>query len=165
MNLKGSSLIFSLIVLSFLLISALSVAAVSVTTKRSSLSTKNSNISFQVADSASEVMLREIYQVNDKNVLLPNPPTGSIDDLDELASSIGGGVTCNSSGTDDQIEGDVVAGKYVATLYENNGGTPPTFSAIDCDDIDWRTKVVKIKFQGIYRDTTRAIDVGVRPLP
>ncbi|MFZ2187098.1 MAG: hypothetical protein WAV46_00495 [Candidatus Moraniibacteriota bacterium] len=165
MNLKGSSLVFSLVVLSVLLISALSVATVAVTTSRSSLSSKSSNISFQVADSAVEIMLREIYQVNDKHITLPDPPTGSLAEPSDLASSIKDStqdstVRCASG----QITGKVGVGDYTAVLYESDTNTPPNFTPLACDDADWRTKVIKIKFQGVYQGASRAVEVGIKPL-
>lgn len=159
MNLKGSSLIFSLVVLSFLLISALSVAVVSVTTQRSSLSSKNSNVSFQVADSAAEIMLRIIYKINDAGITIATP-NGSVADPNDLASNLG--ASCSA----DQISGVIGAGNYTAILYENTGtASNPTFVSIACSDNDWRNLVVKIRFLGAYRGMTRAIDVGVKPKP
>lgn len=159
MNLKGSSLIFSLVVLSFLLISALSVAVVSVTTQRSSLSSKNSNISFQVADSAAEVMLRIIYKINDAGITIVTP-NGSVTDPNDLASNLG--ASCSA----DLISGVIGAGNYTAILYENTGtASNPTFVSIACSDNNWRSLVVKIRFLGAYRGMTRAIDVGVKPKP
>lgn len=146
MNLRGSSLVFSLIVLSFLLISALSVATVSVTARRSSLSSKNSNISFQVADSAAELVLKRIYQVNDKGT-----PINHIHEI------IG---TCATN----EITGSTDVGTYSAVFYENKGTVAsPIFSPISCGEPLWRAKVIKIKFQGTYRETIRAIEVSVAP--
>ncbi|MEI8096666.1 MAG: FISUMP domain-containing protein [Candidatus Moraniibacteriota bacterium] len=135
MKLKGSSLIFSIIILSFLLVSALSVATVSVTSRRSSLSSKNSNISFQVADSAAEVMLAKIYK-----------DTGTISTPDGLGS-------CSSN----QISGSAAAGTYKAVLFTKTG------SIISCTDSLWRDNVAKIKFLGTYQNTTRAIEIAVTP--
>ncbi|OIP58403.1 MAG: hypothetical protein CO143_03435 [Candidatus Moranbacteria bacterium CG_4_9_14_3_um_filter_45_14] len=160
MNLKGSSLVFSLIVLSFLLIGALSVAVVSVTTRRSTLSSRNSNISFQVADSAAEVVLQQIYKTNDDGITVLTP-NGSIADLSELSSNLSG-ASCSSS----QIDGTVNEGSYTAAFYENTGtDVDPIFNSISCDDAEWRNKVVKIRFLGMYRDITRAIEVGIKPKP
>lgn len=160
MHLKGSSLVFSLIVLSFLLIGALSVAVVSVTTQRSALSSRSSSISFQVADSAAEVVLQQIYKVNDDGITVL-APNGSILDLSELSSNLSD-ASCGSS----QIDGSVNEGTYRATFYENTGTeTDPIFDLIPCGESDWRNKVVKIRFLGMYRGITRAIEVGVKPKP
>ena len=149
MNPKGSALVFSLIVLSFLLISALSIAAVSVTERRSSLASKNSNISYQAAESASEKILQAIYQVNDKGTTLNK--------LDDLALNIG--ATCSQR----TINGSIGAGTYVATFWKINDPAIPTYTAIDCGGA-WRDAVVKITFQGVYQGTTRIISVGVKPM-
>ena len=58
---KGSALVFSLVVLSFLLMSAVSLATISAIARKSSLSSKSSNIAFQSADSILERMLQKIY--------------------------------------------------------------------------------------------------------
>lgn len=139
MKLKGSSLIFSLVVLSFLLVSALSVAVVSITARRSSLSSKNSNIAFQVADSATEAMLKQIYK-------------GSNMTLNDLASSLGTGCSGSLIG-----RGFAGAGTYTATLQKKDG------SSITCEDSSWRDIVSKIKFLGTFQSTTRAIEVGITP--
>ncbi len=160
MDLKGSSLVFSLIVLSFLLIGALSVAVVSVTTQRSALSSRSSNISFQVADSAAEVVLQQIYKTNDGGITVL-APNGSITDLSDLASNLSS-ASCGSS----QIDGNVNEGSYSAIFYENTGTeASPIFNSISCGDNEWRNKVVKIRFLGMYRGITRAIEVGTKPKP
>lgn len=160
MNLKGSSLVFSLIVLAFLLIGALSVAVVSITTQRSALSTRSSNVSFQVADSAAEVVLQQIYKVNDDGITVL-APNGSITDLSDLSSNVSG-ASCSSG----QIEGTVDEGSFRAIFYENIGTEAnPIFDSISCGDNEWRNKVAKIRFLGSYRGITRAIEMEIKLKP
>ncbi len=132
--LKGSTLVFSLVVLTFFLISALSVATVSVTEKRVSFSTAKSNISLQVADSGAEALLKKIYKDN------PSTPNGLGDCSDGV------------------ISGSVGVGEYAVSLYDDND------NRIACDAADWRTEVRRLQSKGSYANTTRGIAVEVAPL-
>lgn len=159
MNLKGSTLVFSLIILSFLLVSALSVAVVAAVARKSALTSDKSNVSFQIADSAAEAILQKIYKVHDQT-------TNKYPTLSLLAASITG-ASCNGS----TLSGNVGTGKlYTATLYRNAGSVAaPDYQPILCSDDNtdgdggWRTKVVKMKLVSAYRQTSRAIEVGVKP--
>jgi Tfp pilus assembly protein PilX len=148
MKLRGSALVFSLVVLSFLLISALSVATVSVTNKRSVLTSKNSTLSFQIADSAAEEILQQIYKVNDAF-----GGTVSVT-LDDLAGHLGGGPSCTSNTIK---KGSV----YAATFYKCTDADNCT--PIACDNPTWRTDVSKMKILGTFGGVTRAIEVGIAP--
>lgn len=153
MKLRGSALVFSLVVLSFLLISALSVATVSVTNKRSVLTSKNSTLSFQIADSAAEKILQQIYKVSD---ISSTPFT----DLGALAGALGSGVDCKITPNPDVIQGT----DYTVVFFENTGtATEPIFDAITCDDPNWRINIVKMKILGTFGGVTRAIEVGIAP--
>lgn len=134
-RLKGSTLVFSLIVLSFFLISALSVATIAISEKKASFSTEKSNISLQVADSGAEAVLKKIYKDN------PSTPDGLGD--------------CDSG----VIAGSVGVGDYAVSLYDNDD------NRISCSATDWRAEVARLKSQGIYANTTRVITVEVEPLP
>lgn len=145
---KGSVLVFSLIVLSFMLISALSVATVSVTEKRASFSTERSSRSFQVADSGVEIILQKIYK-------------GGYATLNDLADSFTptGSVDCNTNG---EIGTTLYSGSYNISFYDNDG---VKLTNSICGDALWRGKVVKIKSEGTSGNTTRAVEVGVEPVP
>ena len=135
---KGSVLIFSLIVLAFMHVSALSIATVSVTEKRASLSTEKSSRSFQVADSGVEIMLQKIYK-------------GGFE-----TSSLSALGTCDNGEISDTLN----SGTYTISFYDS-GNTKLT----DCDDAAWRSKVAKIRSAGVSGNTTRAVEVGVMPMP
>ncbi|OGI14266.1 MAG: hypothetical protein A3E38_03125 [Candidatus Moranbacteria bacterium RIFCSPHIGHO2_12_FULL_54_9] len=141
LHIKGSTLVFSLIVLSFLLVSALSVATVVMTEKKAALSTDKSNRAFQVADSGVESMLQKIYK-NDFAT------------LNELAASLG--TTCN--GSTGEISVPLSSGTYTISFYDNEN---IKFDGGDCSDDEWRDRVVKIKSEGVSNNTTRAIEVSV----
>lgn len=141
-SIKGSVLIFSLIILAFMLISALSVATVSVTEKRASLSTEKSGRSFQVADSGVEFILQKIYK-------------GNYNTLDDLATALG--TTCDAQG---EIGAPLNSGAYNISFYDNAG---VKFTSSDCNDLTWRDRVVRIKSEGTSGNTTRAVEVGIAP--
>ncbi len=140
-SIKGSVLVFSLIILAFMLVSALSVAMISVTEKRASLATDKSNRSFQVADTGVETMLQKIYKES------PEPAT-----LTALASSAG--ASCNT--TTNEIEDSVGYGTYVVSFLDGAG------TKITCSDTDWRSKVAKIKSEGTAGNTKRAVEVAIK---
>jgi|GEM_PF-1637425 len=135
---KGSVLIFSLIVLAFMLVSALSIATVSVTEKRASLSTEKSSRSFQVADSGVEIMLQKIYKGGFETSPL---------------SALGPCANGEISGT------PTTAGTYYTISFYDSSDTK-----LDCTEASWRNKVAKIRSEGVSGNTTRAVEVGVRPL-
>lgn len=148
MKLRGSALVFSLVVLSFLLMSALSVATISVTNKRSILASKNSTISFQFADTVAENILTKIYKVNDTS---PTPFT----DLEALAGALTGAATCSNK---------VITGTgYAVTFYSCTNAN--SCSDIICSDNTWRANVSKMKILGTFGGVTRAIEVGITPKP
>lgn len=134
MNPKGSVLVFSLIVLSLLLISALSVATVSVTDKKSVISSEKSNIAFQVADSGVERILQKIYK--------ESPST-----LNDLGPCSGGVVT-----------GSTASGTYKISFYDNSL-IPGQLT--DCGDSNWRNKAVRLKSNGVFNNTARAVEVAI----
>ncbi|MDD2766168.1 MAG: hypothetical protein PHH40_00180 [Candidatus Moranbacteria bacterium] len=146
MKLRGSALVFSLVVLSFLLMSALSVATISVTNKRSILASKNSTISFQFADTVAENILTKIYKIHD-SVAGPHYA-----DLDALAGALTGAACDNS----------VITGTgYAVTFY--SCADADTCSDITCSSNTWRADVSKMKILGTFGGVTRAIEVGITP--
>lgn len=139
---RGSVLVFSLIVLSFLLMSAVSLSTISTITNKSSLSSKNSNIAFQSADSMVEIMLQKIYTMAD-----------TIPDLDDLVSKIGYSSTC----TNGVIKGVTLDGTYVAVLADVEG------TIIACNDSNWRDIVRVIELKSTHSTNDRSIRVNVTP--
>lgn len=145
-RLNGSTLVFSLIVLAFLLVSAISLATVSVTEKRAALSTAKSSLSFQAADSGAEAILADIKDGDAENIATPGTKT-SIDDF-----------FGSSNCSDGMVKGGSAAsGEYEVTFYDENE------SSLACDDA--RADIVRIISKGFYANTTRAIDVGIPPVP
>ncbi|MBP6889512.1 MAG: pilus assembly PilX N-terminal domain-containing protein [Candidatus Moranbacteria bacterium] len=138
---RGSVLVFSLIVLSILLSAAVTVATVSVSNRGSTLSTDNSNQSFQVANSGVEIVLRQIYKVT---------PTHA--DINALATALGGGAAC-ASGIVTQT--GVAGGSIRVFFYDKDD------NVIDCTDTNWRGKVVGIKSEGTASGTTRLVETAV----
>lgn len=137
-SIKGSVLVFSLIILAFMLVSALSVAMISVTEKRASLATDKSSRSFQMADTGVELVLQKIYG------------TTTYTDLNALATALGGGFTCNT--------GEITkSGVGYAVTFLTSANTP-----IGCSIPTWRSDVAKIKSEGTAGNTKRAVEVGVR---
>lgn len=131
---RGSVLIFSLVILSFMLISALSIAAVSVSEKKSSFSTEKSSRSFQVADSGVEIILQKIYK-------------GGFDS--SPLSALG---SCSNG----EISATLNSSTYKISFYDNSD-----IRLTSCSDTSWRSKVVKIKSEGLSGNTTRAVEVAV----
>ena len=131
---KGSVLVFSLIVLSIVLSAALSVAVVNVSNRKSAGSTAQSVQSFQVADSAVEMMLKKIYKDN-TNVALST-----------LGSSCSSGVV-----------GTSVSGGTANISFYNSSNVQIT----DCTSTIWRDDLAKIKVEGTASGTTRVIETAI----
>jgi hypothetical protein len=137
-NVKGSALVFSLVVLSMILVAALGVAAVSVVEKKNSLSTGKSTQAFQLADSAIEMVLK-------KAVINPQLTLGALGDGWQCGS--GGVVTVPS------LVG--ISGNPVVLTFKKEVVT---------DIVDCNTKlseVADVKATGQYGSTTRAINTVV----
>lgn len=171
-KLKGSVLGFSLILLSLFLLSGLTVMSVAVLERKSSFTTQKSVIAFQAADSGVERILKRIYLDNTFSSscascsLAVTPLNGVLpdQDLDEFASNLcsGGGATCSSSscsgGTISAANSPAnPAYTFTATFYAEGGST------IGCTDNQWRDKVIRIRVEGTYQRTSRAIEAGIRP--
>ncbi|PIW93842.1 MAG: hypothetical protein COZ86_04225, partial [Candidatus Moranbacteria bacterium CG_4_8_14_3_um_filter_41_13] len=140
---KGSALVFSLVVLSFLLMSAVSLATISAIARKSSLSSKSSNIAFQSADSILERMLQKIYTTPGD----PDPyPT-----ISNLATSL------SSSCSGSTISGSTTDGTYTAKFYDIND------TVVTCNDTNWHDAVRKVKFQSLYGTNNRAIEINITP--
>ena len=140
---KGSALVFSLVVLSFLLMSAVSLATISAIARKSSLSSKSSNIAFQSADSILERMLQKIYTT-------PGDPD-PYQTLAMLATSL------SSSCIGFVMSGSTTDGTYTAKFYDIND------TVVTCDDTNWHDAVRKVKFQSLYGTNNRAIEINITP--
>lgn len=138
-RLKGSTLVFSLIVLAFLLVSAISLATVSVTEKRAALATAKSSLSFQAADGGAEAILADIKD---------GDAEGAKTFINEFFGACSQGMVKG---------GDTESGRYEVTFYDENE------DALGCDDA--RADIVRIVSKGFYANTTRAIDIGIPPVP
>lgn len=157
-------LVFTLIILTILLVSALAVVTVSVAEKRSSFSTQKSVIAFQAADSAAERVLKVIYQ--DYSPPLPSVPINTFlkiqdtvngDNLEDVANRLFEG---NASCSGDEITGSNTGNptyQFKITFYDQDR------DEIACDNYFWRDEVVRIVAEGFFRNTSRVIEVGIRP--
>jgi len=145
MKLRGSVLVFSLVVLSFLLVSALSVATISVTNKRSALASKHWTLSFQTADTAAEAILYQIYKVNDAGGTTVHA------DLNALAGGLLG--SC--------ADGIVTMDNARVQFFTCTSCSPR--SPIACNSPAWRADVTTMKIVGLYSGVIRAIEVGIAP--
>ena len=154
-KLRGSVLVFTLLVLALLLSASISAALVIITAKNSSRATQKSIISFQIADGAAENILKRVYQDSDSS-------------LNVLSRNLFG-TNYFGFGFPTCVDGVIVGrlpssvGTYEVTLYDNDG------NKLRCDGVgyssyaEWRPKLVRLMSVGNYAGTTRAIDVGVRP--
>ncbi len=147
---RGSVLVFSLLVLFILLSMTMNTASILTVDLSSINSTIHSNMAYQVADGAVENVIKRIYK---------NP--GNDTDLNELASNIWkpGGVpdpVC-SNGIIHGFLPTATQGEYYVTFLDNSG------VKLACNDSSWRSKLVYLTVQGKYKGVTRAIYVGVKP--
>lgn len=161
----GSIIAFTIILLAILLASGLSVVTVASLEKKSSFSTQKSVVAFQAADSGIERILKRIYIDNspsyaavDINNPMPTDPT--LNDVADGLDGVTAGSTC-----------DTTTNKIVAT---SSNEPVYTFEVsffdgsdvqISCSDTAWRDKVVRIKTEGFYRQTSRVIELGIKPRP
>lgn len=158
-KMRGSVLVFSLLVLSILLSVTLTSVGVVITGKNSSRSTEKSALAFQIADGATENVLKRIYKDTD--------PT-----LSDLASNLyhnqsgGSGGGNNPSCSNGVISGalpSASSGTYSVTFLANDGSIIPCNGAGYATYKEWRTKLVRIMASGSYAGATRAIDVTIKP--
>ena len=149
-QLKGSALVFSLLVLSMLLAITVTSTVLVFVTKNSARSTEKSILAFQIADGAAENILKRVYKDLDQ-------------DVDTLAGNLYGVATCDA-GT--YVLSGVLpsgSGTYSAILYDNGNVKLHCSGAGFGSYAEWRKKLVHIVTTGTYAGTTRAIDVGVKP--
>lgn len=145
---KGSALVFSMLVLTMLLAIAVSGAVITIATKQSARGTEKSILALQTADGAIEEMLYQIYKETRT-------------DLNDIKNNIFGSASasCNNG----VISGSLFhgSGSYRVAFYDDPGSA--VADRIACDDVGWRAKVIHIVAVGIFAGTTRAMDSGVTP--
>lgn len=161
---RGSIIAFTLIVLSFILTSGLAVITVASLERKSGLVTQKSVVAFQAADSGAERILKRMYIDNSPSVM-SIPKNGTMTDatLNDLAQNLTGvqaGATCNTA-TDAVVatSNSTPAYTFQATFLDGSD------VLIDCADATWRDKVVRMRVDGFYRQTTRVIELGIKPRP
>lgn len=154
-SLKGSILVFTLLVLAILLSAALSSAGIVITGKNSSRATEKSALAFQIADGAAENVLKRVYKDTDST-------------LSQLASNLyrdGNGTGAPGCQTGGVITGTLpgASGTYSVAFFDNNGAPLACSGTGYSTHNEWRTKLVRIVASGSYAGATRAIDVTVKP--
>lgn len=148
---KGSILVFSLIVLAIVLSSALSVAVVNVSNRKSAASTAQSVLSFQVADSAAEKILKTIYNGN-KATLTDLATSLHSECVNGQPFALTSVVTTGGSGATAQ-------GTAIASFYDTTGAMLPS-----CTSTTWRDDLARIKVEGSANGATRVIETAIAPL-
>lgn len=161
---RGSIIAFSIILLSILLTSGLSVVAVAALEKQSSLSTQKSVVAFQAADSGIERVLKRIYIDNSPaltSVPLDDPMPTDLT-LQQVAQGLQGvtSASCNV-GTNKVVATSSNDPAYTFEISFFDGSD----TQISCADTAWRDKVVRLKTEGFFRQTSRVIELGVEPRP
>lgn len=162
-NLKGSTLGFSLMLLSLLLFSGITLLSVSVLERKASFATQKSVIAFQAADSGAERVLKRIY-IDNSPLIASVPINGPMPDstLNTLASNLSSvsSASCSSSVISATNTNSPASSSpnytFQVTFFDSTG------TAITCSATDWRDKVVRIRSEGFYQRTSRAIEVGIR---
>ncbi|MGB3073338.1 MAG: hypothetical protein WBB68_03715 [Candidatus Moraniibacteriota bacterium] len=163
-NLKGSTLGFSLMLLSLLLFSGITLLSVSVLERKASFATQKSVIAFQAADSGAERVLKRIY-IDNSPLIASVPPNGTMP-ADGTLNTLAGNLSSVSSAS-------CSSGVISATNTNSPASSSPNYTfqvtffdstgtAITCSATDWRDKVVRIRSEGFYQRTSRAIEVGIR---
>lgn len=154
-KLKGSVLVFSLIVLLILLSLTITAATLVIFSKGSSRSTEKSIIAFQVADGAAENLLRFLYDDGP----FYQTPDDLADDLYGTGVNGTGKPTCSNGVISGKLPNS--SGTYSVTLLENDNITK-----LNCGGYgnycEWRVKLASIVATGTYAGATRAINVAVQ---
>jgi Tfp pilus assembly protein PilX len=133
---KGSVLVFSLIILSLMLVTSLALLSSSVSQEKSALATGDSTHSFQIADTGVEQVLYQLYQ--------KNPAT-----LQDIATNLGLPLCVNGAIANTTIG-------WTVRFLDVNGARLTSCSAA-C------SLVSSIRSEGTASGTTRAVAVDVTP--
>ncbi len=153
-KLKGSVLVFSLLVLFIMLSLTLTAVMLVIFSKGSSRSTEKSIIAFQIADGAAENMLQRLYQ---------GEPDATLDDFTDSLFGTGpngtGKPTCYGGVISGQLP--LSSGTYAVTFLESDNKKLQCNGTGYDDYCTWRKKLSHIVANGTYSGVTRAIDVSV----
>ncbi len=168
-TLKGSALGFSLILLSLLLFSGITLLSVAVLERRASFATQKSVIAFQAADSGAERVLKRIYVDNSPpltgvgavalNGIMPDQ---DLDEMDGNLSATASGASCSNGVISAANDNGAASPDYTFQVTFYAAGPVGSFVPISCSDVQWRDKVVRIRSEGFFQRTSRAIEVGIR---
>lgn len=141
---------FSLLILSMLLAIAVSGATLTIAAKKSARGTEKSILAFQIADGATENILRRVYKNSDAT-------------LTTLAGNLYGTANCASG----VISGTLPSGTgtYTVTFLDNSDNKLQCSGSGYATYAEWRSKLVHLLVVGTFSGTTRAIDVGIKPYP
>lgn len=157
---RGSVLIFALLVLAILLAAALSVAGAALTEKRSAFATQQSVLAFQAADSAAERVLQRVYKIDSPLIAsIPIDEDVGDDNLDDFATHLGRTTSpaCSNGKVTGTNDNPSPAYTFAVTFLDKDGKT------IACDVREWRDKVISIRSEGFFRNTSRVVEIGIRP--
>ena len=149
-NPRGSVLVFTLLVFTILLSASLSAAGIVILGKNSSRATENSALAFQIADGASENILKRVYKDNDATV-------------GALATSLYGSAGCTGGVVSGSLPSASTGATYEVAFLDNSDSPLQCSGAGYATYDEWRTKLVRIVATGYYAGATRAIDVTVEP--
>jgi hypothetical protein len=139
---KASILGATLVILGIILVSALSFSLVSIQERKASLGENQSAQSLDTANSASEIILKEIYSGNYDSKT-----------LEEMAMVLH---YAYNSGTS-TMSGTLSSGKTFSIQFLDKDGNP-----IKLNDPDWRQNISDLKTAGISASASRAVKVKVK---
>lgn len=151
--------------LSLLLFSGITLLSVSVLERKASFATQKSVIAFQAADSGAERVLKRIYIDNSPPLtgagavaLNGTMPDQDLDEMDGNLSATASGAGCSNGAISASNNNGTASPDYTfqVTFYTQSG------AVISCSDPQWRDKVVRIRSEGFFQRTSRAIEVGIR---
>lgn len=143
-NVRGSVLVFSLLILAIMLSAALSVLAVSLAEKRSASSTRTSVQSFNVAQSGVERVFQAVYKGT------------TLTDLSSLSDAIGGS-GCTVSGGVAGITINSIAGGSVRLTFQDSAD-------VDIDSCSAGVSVIAVaRSLGTAGSASRVIEAAIAP--
>jgi hypothetical protein len=141
-KIKGSVLVFSLLIMFFMLVIALGMAAVTNTETRSSISTVKSTQAFQYADTGAEQVLIVYKNSENQSANLADAPSAG-----------GLGTSCVGDYGTTAFIGTFASEKYEVRFKDKTG------AEMDCNDPVGNIR--KIKSTGSHLGNTRAIEVDI----
>jgi len=144
-KIKGSVLVYSLIVMFVMLSIVLAMTAVSINDRNNAMTTGDSVQAFQTANSGSELFTK---------ALKASPAPANVTLIDDVSGS---GLTC---GDDGKLIGSAGTGSFVVSMYDN---ATPNPRLLNCRTDNSKTinDIAKIQVNGTYGGSTRAIEVAM----